>query len=853
MSADDTRDPSVPQSFETLGEHYRLQKKLGEGAFGVVYEARHDLLGQDFAVKILKPELCEDENLRERFLDEARALIRFCHTNVVQLRHVGEHEKRLYLVMDLVRGEPLNDLLRREGALAEGRAVDITLQVLAGLEAAHAAGIVHRDLKPSNLIVERHGDRDHVRILDFGLSKLSSIDGMQSAHRSVTGAIIGTLAYMSPEQLAGEKEIDGRSDVFAAGLVLHEMLAGHHPYPGDSGIVVAAKLLRDAVPDLDAKKVAKLSPSTLSALRQSLERDRDARFSSAFAFAQALEGRGPPSDTSRVTTIQDAREALARAEAHAAKSRPKRSKKGLLIAALVVVLGAVGTFLATREGDAPKPDDGKAVARVPDAPPRRTPDPAPSPGTVRPEQPVQPGGSGVAETAPPPPDEPVVTPEPPPDEPTAQPPAVTPEPPAEPVEPPEQPAVAPVAPPEQPAATPALPPETPPEQPAVTPPTPAAATAEDAARLAENGKWLQASAAWRGVLEGRPKDVVALRGAAMTWLAEADAQARRGEISEAQATLDALIAWLTTMYKDVYEPGSVRDRHAMIVPLGFTLTHRGEAHTEKARWCRVQGDTVADQKEMRAAWGDLDLAWQFLDRDGENYWDFLLRRAEWHRLNGDPVKELADLELTTAINSELVPPRMWVAHFNGLRRKAERLLGQRDGTAEKVAREAQLLVRSGESWARRRKENFTREQWLDAARVLFVNHLAWKPEEDRTPLHGLMKWYLEQARAQPARPWVSADLAEARVLPLEAGLALAEAAMLKRRGQADEAAKRQADAVAKAQRAVALREQVAASGERLVAPYPYVVLAQVLHQAGRTAEVQAAMDEARTAAAKNPE
>ena len=149
MSADDTRDPSVPQSFETLGEHYRLKKKLGEGAFGVVYEARHDLLGQDFAVKILKPELCEDENLRERFLDEARALIRFSHTNVVQLRHVGEHEKRLYLVMDLVRGEPLNDLLRKEGALGEQRAVDIALQVLSGLEAAHAAGIVHRDLKPS--------------------------------------------------------------------------------------------------------------------------------------------------------------------------------------------------------------------------------------------------------------------------------------------------------------------------------------------------------------------------------------------------------------------------------------------------------------------------------------------------------------------------------------------------------------------------------------------------------------------------------------------------------------------------------------------------------------------------------
>ncbi len=248
------KDPSVPASFETLGEHYQLVEKLGEGAFGVVYRAHHDLLNQDFAVKILKPELCEDQDLRERFLDEARALIRFSHPNVVQMRHVGEQNGRLYLVMDLVRGEGLNDIIRRRGALSEDRAVDFMVQVLAGLEAAHAAGIVHRDLKPGNLIVDRTSDgSERIRVLDFGLSKLSALDGVAGAHRSVTGAIIGTLAYMSPEQLSGESDIDARSDVFAAGLILHEMLNGRHPYPGDSGIVVAAKLLRESVPDLEPK------------------------------------------------------------------------------------------------------------------------------------------------------------------------------------------------------------------------------------------------------------------------------------------------------------------------------------------------------------------------------------------------------------------------------------------------------------------------------------------------------------------------------------------------------------------------------------------------------------------------
>ena len=319
---------------------------------------------------------------------------------MVQLRHVGEHEKRLYLVMDLVRGEPLNDLLRREGALSEDRAVDIRLQVLAGLEAAHAAGIVHRDLKPSNLIVEKQGDREHVRILDFGLSKLSAIDGMQSAHRSVTGAIIGTLAYMSPEQLSGEKEIDARSDVFAAGLVLHEMLAGHHPYPGDSGIVVAAKLLREPVPDLDPKRVAKLSPSTLAALRQSLERDRDARFSSAFAFAQALEGRGPPSDTSRVTTIQDAREALARAEAAGGEGQTQEVEEGAPDRRARGRAGRRGCLPRDARGRRARDERrrrGGAGRPTSRHRPQRTPDPTATAGTVIPEEPGT-SGTGVAET-----------------------------------------------------------------------------------------------------------------------------------------------------------------------------------------------------------------------------------------------------------------------------------------------------------------------------------------------------------------------------------------------------------------------------------------------------------------------
>ncbi|MDF1701451.1 MAG: protein kinase, partial [Planctomycetota bacterium] len=322
MSSPSESDPS--SNLPLLGEHYQLTAKLGEGAFGEVYKANHDLLGQEFAVKLLKPELSADQDVQDRFLDEARALIRFSHPNVVQMRHVGRHQGRLFLVMDYAHGVELAELMQKDGAFDEKRALSLTTQILAGLEAAHAAGIVHRDLKPSNILVETLPDgSEKPMILDFGLSKFSAIDGPGGAHRSITGTIVGTLAYMSPEQIKGDRDIDGRSDLFAAGLILQEMLQGHHPYPGESGIVVAAKLLRDPIPPIDEDKRDKISDHTLSALARALERDRDARFSSVTAFSQSLAGKGPPSDTSKVTTVQEAQAELARQEALEAARQAK--------------------------------------------------------------------------------------------------------------------------------------------------------------------------------------------------------------------------------------------------------------------------------------------------------------------------------------------------------------------------------------------------------------------------------------------------------------------------------------------------------------------------------------------------
>ena len=378
----------IPPDLQTVGEHYRLTEKLGEGAFGEVYRAHHGLLDEEFAVKVLRPELCENEDTRERFLDEARALIRFSHVNVVQLRHVGEHKGRLYLVMDFVRGRPLDEVLRDEGAFSEARALRIMQQVLAGLEAAHAAGIIHRDLKPSNLILETREDgSEHVRVLDFGLSKLHSVDGMESARRSMTGTIIGTLAYMSPEQLTGSKDIDQRSDVFAAGLLLQEMLQGEHPYPGDSGIVVAAKLLRDPLPDL--RPDVNASASTRAALATAVERDRDARYGSVAMFSEALAGKGPPSDTSRITTVQEAQRELARREQRTQAQPPHAKKRwGPVLALLLLGAGAAAAWQAGWFDNAPEDVRDTSTQKTAIAKAAPTPDPAPKPEpTAEPDPP----------------------------------------------------------------------------------------------------------------------------------------------------------------------------------------------------------------------------------------------------------------------------------------------------------------------------------------------------------------------------------------------------------------------------------------------------------------------------------
>lgn len=265
------RDPWVGAIF---GDRYRLRALLGKGGMGAVYEAEHVLLGRTVALKILHAEYADRPEVRRRFENEARAVVAIDHPNVVRALDVGRApDGSPYLVFERLRGRDLEQLLRERGSLGVPEAVRILRAVSDALQAAHARGIVHRDLKPANVFLEEPGDVP--KVLDFGISKLGELGG-PTTH---TGVVMGTPAYMAPEQLRDSSRVDARADVFAAGVMLHRMLAG--ALPGEAA--------------LDAEV-----PEALAAvIRRAMHPEPEARFASMDAFRHALapftEQTKPPS------------------------------------------------------------------------------------------------------------------------------------------------------------------------------------------------------------------------------------------------------------------------------------------------------------------------------------------------------------------------------------------------------------------------------------------------------------------------------------------------------------------------------------------------------------------------------
>jgi TolB-like protein/Tfp pilus assembly protein PilF/predicted Ser/Thr protein kinase len=266
--------------------HYVIERKLGQGGMGVVYAARDERLGRAVAVKMMSS-FDDDDTARRRFWREARAAASVNHPNICQLYEIGEDEGELFIAMELLEGEPLSERLGR-GALTVSEMIPIGLGVLEALSALHARGIVHRDLKPSNVFLTAHG----VKLLDFGLARPSDAGLPQSlhsgSHLTRTGMLMGTPGYMAPEQLMAE-ELDARTDLFAAGAILFEMLAGRPAFSGNNFIDTMHATLHEHPPALTG------SPAVAAAdrvIRRALSKRPDDRPVTARAMAEELAATG---------------------------------------------------------------------------------------------------------------------------------------------------------------------------------------------------------------------------------------------------------------------------------------------------------------------------------------------------------------------------------------------------------------------------------------------------------------------------------------------------------------------------------------------------------------------------------
>ena len=274
-----------------LGTAYTVDSEIGRGGMGVVYNARDERLKRRVAIKVLPPELAFREEIRLRFLREAETAARLSHPHIVPIFSVGEGPDGLvYFIMAFVDGEPLSAKLQRRGTLPPEEVRRILLETVDALGAAHALGIVHRDVKPDNILLE--GSRGRVMVTDFGNAKaLSSATG--GGTLTGTGVAIGTPHYMSPEQALGEREIDGRSDLYSLGVVGYQMLVGELPFSAPTVPGLLMKQITEEPPDITLKRGD--CPAELSAcVMRCLDKDPEKRWPTADALRRALESRSTP-------------------------------------------------------------------------------------------------------------------------------------------------------------------------------------------------------------------------------------------------------------------------------------------------------------------------------------------------------------------------------------------------------------------------------------------------------------------------------------------------------------------------------------------------------------------------------
>jgi serine/threonine-protein kinase len=402
VSDDNSQDPTIdrrrggalslgdlPEGME-VGE-YRVIRKVGEGGMGAVYSAVQPVIGKRVAIKVLAPHIAKNPELVRRFVDEARAVNKIGHPNIVDIFSFGWlPDQRHYFAMEFLDGESLADRMKR-GSIPAAERRRLLRQICQALEAAHRQGIVHRDLKPDNIWVVKpqHGDT-FAKLLDFGIAKLivdaEGADAVEKSHRTQTGVVMGTPAYMSPEQCRGVA-VDHRTDIYALGMILYEMFAGRLPFEGSFAELLTHHLMSVPPP---LAKFARVPPALDRLVQSCLEKDPAQRPQSAEALGRALEAALPGDDEAALAATPMAMAAPVAASAVPGESAasepqqpdtlapamghtvppvrtqvPARDRKPLVAVALAIGVAAiVAVVLSTRRHDTAAGPVATADARL---------------------------------------------------------------------------------------------------------------------------------------------------------------------------------------------------------------------------------------------------------------------------------------------------------------------------------------------------------------------------------------------------------------------------------------------------------------------------------------------------------
>jgi serine/threonine-protein kinase len=364
-------DDSVVETAEdpyvgtTLAEKYKILRKIGTGGMGAVYEAEHKVIGRRVAIKTLHLQFATDQGLVRRFTNEARAAAMIGHPNILECTDMGRTpDGAPFLVLELLEGADLAHAIAQDGPMTVGRIVRIATAAASALKAAHDKGIVHRDMKPENIfLVERDGNPDHVKVLDFGISKFSAASGVSQAGTQA-GSVLGSPYYMSPEQVTNASTVDARADLYALGAIIYEALTGRVPHDAETLPALLFKICGELPVSIVAYR-KDVPAEVVQAVEKAMARDPDDRFAGVAEFAAALAPFADVEDEPELVAEPDSSlragtEVSQRVRSHtrsgvrtkggAEASRPSRRTLSvvLVVAAVLGAGGGAAAFLFTR-------------------------------------------------------------------------------------------------------------------------------------------------------------------------------------------------------------------------------------------------------------------------------------------------------------------------------------------------------------------------------------------------------------------------------------------------------------------------------------------------------------------------